>query len=283
VATYVLEVGPGIASEGAPPQSRSEAEDNRPSAAQVYRSSCVSCHDSDGRGGPLRDTFPTIPDFTNPLWHDSHTDEALSHSILAGKGRAMRPMKKELGALDVAQMVAFVRVFRGGGVVVRDETEPPAPETDPEAVETRRAAAAAASAGQASTRRAAPATNDSPRVITDLYRRWCVSCHGEDGRGTPARSAWPSIPDFTAPRWQTGRNDARLLVSILDGKGTAMPAWRGRLSIEQARALAAQVRRFAPQDLSGDSTPDSDFTRRFQQLQEQWESLDKQVKALRRP
>src|SRR4051812_7256365 len=77
-------VGTGIASDRptAHPQPNSRADP--PSPTQVYRSACLRCHDRDGRGEAVRDTFPAIPDFTNPWWHASRADADLSRSILAG-------------------------------------------------------------------------------------------------------------------------------------------------------------------------------------------------------
>jgi mono/diheme cytochrome c family protein len=70
----------------------------------------------------------------------------------------------------------------------------------------------------------AAAGADSGRA---LFRRHCVKCHGADGTGSPARASMPEIPDFTDASWQARRSDARLLASILDGKGKEMPPWRG--------------------------------------------------------
>ena len=59
-----------------------------------------------------------------------------------------------------------------------------------------------------------------------------------------------------------------------------MPAFRGRVSEEQARDLAAYVRAFGP-TTSGPQMPaapgDADFERRFQELQRQWNELQKQL------
>src|SRR5437764_394800 len=77
-----------------------------------------------------------------------------------------------------------------------------------------------------------------------LFRQHCVRCHGSDGKGKSARRRL-KVPDFTAASWQARRTDAQLLASILDGMGDEMPAWRGKISKEQARGLVAQVRSFA--------------------------------------
>ena len=73
-----------------------------------------------------------------------------------------------------------------------------------------------------------------------------MKCHGADGTGNKARDRLPEIPDFTNVSWQARRTDARLLESILDGKGEDMPPVRGKISEQQARGLVAFVRAFAP-------------------------------------
>jgi hypothetical protein len=93
----------------------------------------------------------------------------------------------------------------------------------------------------------------------------------------------PTLPDFSARAWQARRGDPELAVSILDGKGSLMPAWRGRLREDQVRDLVALVRTFGPSDLRPSGAPASDFTKRFRALREEWEALDEQIQTLSRP
>jgi mono/diheme cytochrome c family protein len=125
-----------------------------------------------------------------------------------------------------------------------------------------------------------PAESDAAR----LYRRYCQRCHGGDGTGQ--RSA-DGIPDFTRRDWQKQRDDAELLVSILDGKGTGMPAFQDRLSEAQASGLVAHIRAFTPTPSTtmakGSSSPrvsGSDFAAQFRQLQEEFDDLQQQLREL---
>jgi cytochrome c oxidase cbb3-type subunit 3 len=93
----------------------------------------------------------------------------------------------------------------------------------------------------------------------------------------------PQLPDFTLRAWQSGKDSTQLAVSILDGKGTLMPAWRGKLTPEQARDLAAYVRAFGPADLLAAEVPPSEFGNRFRELRKQWLELDQAAQALLRP
>jgi hypothetical protein len=84
---------------------------------------------------------------------------------------------------------------------------------------------------------------DEKRVIMGLFNRYCIRCHGVDGRGV-----WdiPDVPNFTNPLWQSTHTDGQLARSILQGRGSVMPPWRGTLSLEQSWAMARYVRTFVP-------------------------------------
>jgi mono/diheme cytochrome c family protein len=112
-----------------------------------------------------------------------------------------------------------------------------------------------------------------------LYRRYCQGCHGADGAGR-SRAAADGRPNFTRRAWQEQREDAILLVSILDGKGTGMPSFQDRLSEAQARSLVAHIRAFAPapsRSSPSAQTPGNGFAAQFRQLQEEFEGLQRQV------
>ena len=88
------------------------------------------------------------------------------------------------------------------------------------------------------------------------------------------------IPDFTSEKWQKGRNNARLVASILEGKGTSMPPFADKLSNEEVKALAAFVRSFDLPDSKSMSATDNDFDKQFRQLSEQMKELRKQFQDL---
>jgi hypothetical protein len=79
------------------------------------------------------------------------------------------------------------------------------------------------------------------RVVLSLFNRYCIRCHGVDGRGV-----WdiPDVPNFTNLRWQASRTDGQLARAILEGRGAVMPPWRGTLSLEEAWAIARYVRTY---------------------------------------
>jgi mono/diheme cytochrome c family protein len=112
----------------------------------------------------------------------------------------------------------------------------------------------------------------------------CARCHDGDGTGKSHRDNLAEIPDFSNHKWQMSRTDSQLLVTILDGKGGHMPAYRGRLSEETARDLVAQIRGLDPQTSARRAEdPPSDFERRYRELQEELAELKKQFQDLTDP
>jgi mono/diheme cytochrome c family protein len=122
-----------------------------------------------------------------------------------------------------------------------------------------------------------------------LYRRYCQGCHGADGRGDRGGGV-QGLPDFSRSAWQQQRTDAQLTVTILEGKGTGMPAFAGRLGEAQAKTLAAHLRSLAPDAAGPKGTgaaapgaPADDFEARFQQLVKEFDELQRQMKELTAP
>jgi hypothetical protein len=80
-------------------------------------------------------------------------------------------------------------------------------------------------------------------IIAGYFNRYCIRCHGIDGRGV-----WdiPGVPDFTSARWQAHRSDAQIVRIIIEGRGAVMPPFRGTLTLEEAWAMARYLRTFDP-------------------------------------
>lgn len=85
--------------------------------------------------------------------------------------------------------------------------------------------------------------DEEKRVVTALFNRYCIRCHGVDGRGV-----WdiPGVPDFTNTRWQASRSDAQRARIILEGRGAVMPPFRGALSLEEAWAVGRYLHTLVP-------------------------------------
>jgi mono/diheme cytochrome c family protein len=80
-------------------------------------------------------------------------------------------------------------------------------------------------------------------MAASLFNRYCIRCHGIDGRGV-----WdiPGIPNFTNLRFQSSRSDDQLARAIMQGRGAVMPPFRGVMTLEESWALARYVRTFIP-------------------------------------
>ena len=76
------------------------------------------------------------------------------------------------------------------------------------------------------------------------FDTFCVACHGADGHGNPAMGA----PDLADAVWLYGGDFATVATSIRDGRAGVMPAWRSRLTHEQARLIASWVVAQAPRE-----------------------------------
>ena len=77
-----------------------------------------------------------------------------------------------------------------------------------------------------------------------IYRRTCIACHGENGRGT-----LPGVPDFTGADGRLGKSDAVLISNITNGVQSpgspmAMPAKGGdaALSGDDIEAVLVYLR-----------------------------------------
>jgi mono/diheme cytochrome c family protein/uncharacterized membrane protein len=218
--------------------------------------------------------MPEIPDFTRASWHKRRSDAQLLASILDGKGTAMPPLRNKVTREQARRLVGHVRTFaptlkrprqgqqeepaRGNfdaryrrlqkqmDSLKRQFRELPevAPRTPSRQAESppHPAPSRSSSSPPPPVAQAASATGG----VRNLFRQHCVKCHGGDGTGSAARKLMPEIPDFTRASWHKRRSDAQLLTSILDGKGTAMPPLRNKVTREQARRLVGHVRTFAP-------------------------------------
>jgi mono/diheme cytochrome c family protein len=116
------------------------------------------------------------------------------------------------------------------------------------------------------------------RIGASIFRQYCIVRHGTDGTGTAMRPVLPPIPDFTSPAFHKDHSDAQLQVSIMDGKGTFMPANRGRITEDQASDLVAFVRAFGPRVFAArPQASDSEFEKAYRQLEDQWNELEKEL------
>jgi mono/diheme cytochrome c family protein len=89
----------------------------------LYKMRCLKCHGANGKGGPMRDTLPEIPDFTRSNWHQKRSDGQLQASILEGKGKGMPPFEGKIGKKQAKGLVSYIRRFVRGGAKNRPVRE----------------------------------------------------------------------------------------------------------------------------------------------------------------
>jgi len=79
-----------------------------------------------------------------------------------------------------------------------------------------------------------------------LYRRHCVSCHGNDGKAKTSKGKFSHARDLTDEQWQTDVSDERLFNSITNGRNVRgnMPAFADKLNENEVNSLVTYVRSF---------------------------------------
>lgn len=91
-----------------------------------------------------------------------------------------------------------------------------------------------------------------------LFRHYCATCHGEEGRGDGFNSynLDPKPRDLADPAFQDERSDAELVAIIRIGGGaaglsTGMPPWGHTVTERKIQNLVAYVRALAPAGAEG--------------------------------
>ena len=84
------------------------------------------------------------------------------------------------------------------------------------------------------------------RSAPQLYRRYCVSCHGNDGKAKTSKGRFSHARDFSDSQWQTEVSDERLFNSVMNGRNVRgnMPAFADKLKEKEVNSLVGFVRKF---------------------------------------
>jgi cytochrome c6 len=77
-----------------------------------------------------------------------------------------------------------------------------------------------------------------------LFKSKCAVCHSADGSGTSAMGKQLGVKDLGADAVQK-QSDAQLTDSITNGKGSKMPAYKGKLTDDQIKGLVGYIRGLA--------------------------------------
>jgi mono/diheme cytochrome c family protein len=95
---------------------------------------------------------------------------------------------------------------------------------------------------------AGPALSADPVKGRPMYEKYCLLCHGPEGRGDGpvGLHTKPPAANFHS-RESKKKSDAALLQFIQQGHPeTAMAAWKGALSDEQINDIIAYIRKLSP-------------------------------------
>jgi cbb3-type cytochrome c oxidase subunit III len=85
------------------------AAPDQPDGAALFKQKCSMCHGADGKGFAALKT----PDFTDPKWQASKTDQEIASTIKNGKqGTMMQAFGNQLKDDDIDALVKQIRSFR---------------------------------------------------------------------------------------------------------------------------------------------------------------------------
>jgi|SRR5215213_9547411 len=85
---------------------------------------------------------------------------------------------------------------------------------------------------------------DNARTASQMYRRYCVSCHGSDGKAKTSKGKFSHARDLTDAQWQVDVSDERIFNSIMNGRNVRgnMPAFSDKLNEKEVNSLVSFVR-----------------------------------------
>lgn len=88
------------------------------------------------------------------------------------------------------------------------------------------------------------AGNSPVRPAPQLYRKYCISCHGSDGRAKTSKGKFNHARDLTDAEWHEDVSDERIFNSIMNGRNVRgnMPAFSNKLKQKEAESLVNFVR-----------------------------------------
>ena len=82
------------------------------------------------------------------------------------------------------------------------------------------------------------------RPAAQVYRRYCVSCHGLDGKSKTSKGKYSHARDLTEAEWQADVSDERIFNSITNGRNVRgnMPAFGQKLKEDEINSLVTFIR-----------------------------------------
>ena len=168
--------------------------------AALFGENCAACHGARATGGP------GFPDLTANAWLFGGDPETLAETINVGINSTDDDTR-------VSQMLAY---GRDGMLDVK--------QINAVVAYVRSLSGAEAPAGL---------VEEGRQVFADN----CVSCHGENAKGTVENGA----PDLTDAHWIYGGDAAQVFTTVYGGRQGHMPHWKDRLTPAEIKLLALYV------------------------------------------
>ena len=90
----------------------------------------------------------------------------------------------------------------------------------------------------------AVAAKPSPPPASQTYRRYCIACHGSDGKSKTSKGRFSHARDLTDALWQEDVSDERIFNSIMNGRNVRgnMPSFSNKLKDKDVDSLVTFVR-----------------------------------------
>ena len=87
-------------------------------------------------------------------------------------------------------------------------------------------------------------SNSYVRPAAQLYRRYCISCHGTDGKSKTSKGKYSHARDLTDADWQSDVSDERIFNSIMNGRNVRgnMPPFGQKLKEDEINSLVTFIR-----------------------------------------
>ena len=85
---------------------------------------------------------------------------------------------------------------------------------------------------------------DNVRPATQTFRRYCISCHGADGKAKTSKGKYSHARDLTDAQWHANVSDERIFNSIMNGRNQRgnMPAFADKINEKEVDSLVSFVR-----------------------------------------
>jgi ubiquinol-cytochrome c reductase cytochrome b subunit len=111
ITTDVRMTEPAAAVALAPPIKPAAAPLQKLNVTALFSANCAACHGDDGTGNNLRPALPTIPNFTDPVWQKTRSDNDFRLRIRDGKDPMMPSFKDKLTAEQINALAVYTRDF----------------------------------------------------------------------------------------------------------------------------------------------------------------------------